>query len=46
MRELGSLLAFEAEGCRFTLFPDGRALIEGTHELDRARTLYDRFIGS
>ena len=46
VRELGSLLAFEAEGCRFTLFPDGRALIEGTHELDRARTLYDRFIGS
>lgn len=46
VRDLGSLVAFEAEGCRFTVFPDGRALIEGTHDLDRARALYDRFIGS
>lgn len=46
VRELGALLAFEVEGCRFTLFPDGRALIEGTGELERARSLYDRFVGS
>ena len=46
VRELGSLLSFEVEGCRFTLFPDGRALIEGTSELDRARSLYDRYVGS
>jgi hypothetical protein len=29
-----------------TLFADGRALIEGTDEIDRALALYDRYIGS
>ncbi|TAJ17859.1 MAG: thiazole biosynthesis adenylyltransferase ThiF [Planctomycetota bacterium] len=41
----GSLLRFEAEAVRFTLFPDGRALLEGIADLDRARALYDRWIG-
>jgi adenylyltransferase/sulfurtransferase len=41
----GSLLRFEAEDVRFTLFPDGRALLEGTSDEDRARSLYDRWIG-
>jgi molybdopterin/thiamine biosynthesis adenylyltransferase len=40
------LLVFEADGARFTVFPDGRALIEGTSDLDRARSLYDRLLGS
>lgn len=42
----GALLAFRVEDAQFTVFPDGRALIEGTHDLDRARSLYDRFLGS
>lgn len=41
----GSLLRFAAEDVRFTLFPDGRALLEGTADEDRARALYDRWIG-
>jgi adenylyltransferase/sulfurtransferase len=40
------LLAFVVEDVRFTLFPDGRALIEGTQDTDRARALYDRWIGA
>jgi adenylyltransferase/sulfurtransferase len=40
------LLAFTVEDVRFTLFPDGRALIEGTQDVDRARALYDRWIGA
>jgi len=42
----GGLLVFRAEDSRFTVFPDGRALIEGTSDLDRARTLYDRYLGA
>jgi adenylyltransferase/sulfurtransferase len=41
-----ALLAFDIEGLRFTVFPDGRALIEGTQDTDRARALYDRWVGS
>jgi len=40
------LLAFAVEEVRFTLFPDGRALIEGTQDVDRARALYDRWVGA
>jgi adenylyltransferase/sulfurtransferase len=29
----------------FTVFPDGRAIIKGTDDLDRARTLYAKYIG-
>jgi molybdopterin/thiamine biosynthesis adenylyltransferase len=29
----------------FTVFPDGRAIIKGTDNVDRARTLYARYIG-
>src|SRR5438477_1232004 len=39
------LLKFQAEGCEFTVFPDGRAIIKGTSDVDRARTLYARYIG-
>jgi adenylyltransferase/sulfurtransferase len=39
------LLKFRAEGHEFTVFPDGRAIIKGTSEVDRARTLYARYIG-
>lgn len=40
------LLGFSAEGKRFTVFRDGRALIEGLDDPLRARALYDRFLGS
>lgn len=39
------LLKFDAEGHEFTVFPDGRAIIKGTSDLDRARTLYAKYVG-
>src|SRR5262249_35091314 len=39
------LLKFHADGCEFTVFPDGRAIIKGTSEVERARTLYAKYIG-
>jgi adenylyltransferase/sulfurtransferase len=39
------LLKFAVDGCEFTVFPDGRAIIKGTSDVDRARTLYARYIG-
>jgi adenylyltransferase/sulfurtransferase len=32
-------------GYEFTVFPDGRAIIKGTDDTDRARTLYAKYIG-
>jgi adenylyltransferase/sulfurtransferase len=34
-----------AEPYEFTVFPDGRAIIKGTDDADRARTLYAKYIG-
>ncbi len=51
LRRLGAvshnrfLLKFSVEGCEFTLFPDGRAIIKGTADEDRARTLYAKYVG-
>ena len=39
------LLKFQADGCEFTVFPDGRAIIKGTADVDRARTLYAKYVG-
>jgi adenylyltransferase/sulfurtransferase len=39
------LLKFGAEGFEFTVFPDGRAIIKGTGDVDKARTLYAKYIG-
>ena len=39
------LLRFDAEGYQFTVFPDGRAIIKGTSDVDKARTLYAEYIG-
>jgi molybdopterin/thiamine biosynthesis adenylyltransferase len=39
------LLKFTAEGHEFTIFPDGRAIIKGTSDVDRARTLYAKYVG-
>ena len=39
------LLKFTADGHDFTVFPDGRAIIKGTADVDKARTLYAKYIG-
>jgi molybdopterin/thiamine biosynthesis adenylyltransferase len=39
------MLKFSAEGYEFTVFPDGRAIIKGTSDLDKARTLYAKYVG-
>jgi adenylyltransferase/sulfurtransferase len=39
------LLKFNVEGYEFTVFPDGRAIIKGTSDVDRARTLYAKYVG-
>jgi molybdopterin/thiamine biosynthesis adenylyltransferase len=39
------LLKFSADGHEFTVFPDGRAIIKGTSDVDKARTLYAKYIG-
>ena len=41
-----ALLRFAVDDVRLTLFRDGRALIEGTDDPDRARAIYDRTIGT
>ncbi|MEM7263969.1 MAG: ThiF family adenylyltransferase [Planctomycetota bacterium] len=40
------LLRFEADSLECTLFPDGRAVIQGTDQTERARAFYSRYIGS
>lgn len=45
VRTAGSILLFEAEGVALTVFPDGRALIRGTEDADRAKALYAKYVG-
>jgi adenylyltransferase/sulfurtransferase len=40
------LLRFAADGCRFSVFPGGRALLFGVRDPLRARSLYDRWVGA
>jgi molybdopterin/thiamine biosynthesis adenylyltransferase len=40
------MLKFTTEGYEFTVFPDGRAIIKGTNDIAKARTLYSQFVGS
>jgi molybdopterin/thiamine biosynthesis adenylyltransferase len=40
------MLRFGTEGYEFTVFPDGRAIIKGTNDVAKARTLYAQFIGA
>lgn len=40
------MLKARIDDLEFTLFPDGRAIFKGTHDSDRARTLYAKYIGS
>jgi adenylyltransferase/sulfurtransferase len=39
------MLKFQADGYDFTVFPDGRAIIKGTNDVDKARTLYAKYVG-
>jgi adenylyltransferase/sulfurtransferase len=39
------LLKFNVDGYQFTLFPDGRAIIKGTSDVEKARSLYAKYIG-
>jgi len=39
------MLRFQVDGFEFTVFPDGRAIIKGTNDVDKARTLYAKYIG-
>ncbi|WP_217586713.1 ThiF family adenylyltransferase [Lentibacillus saliphilus] len=40
------LKAHVSDDVHFTIFPDGRVLVQGTEDIAKARTLYDRYIGS
>lgn len=40
------MLKFECDGYRFTVFPDSRAIIQGTAQPTVARTLYAKYIGA
>ncbi len=46
VRSNNLLLRFERGENVITVFPDGRALIQGTTDVTQARSLYARFIGS
>jgi hypothetical protein len=46
VRRAGPILRCEIEQYVFTIFADGRALIEGLADVDRAIALYDRYVGS
>src|SRR4051794_28730332 len=51
LRELGAvsfnkfLLKFDVDDYQFTVFPDGRAIIKGTADADKAKTLYAKYVG-
>lgn len=40
------LVRVEVEGCQVAVFADGRAIITGTDDPARARSIYDRYIGA
>jgi adenylyltransferase/sulfurtransferase len=46
IRRAGPILRFCVEDHQLTLFPDGRALVEGTEDTDRALALVDRYVGT
>ncbi len=46
VRHNAFMLRFATEGYEFTVFPDGRAIIKGTNDIAKARTLYARFVGN
>jgi len=40
------MLKAAVDGYELTLFPDGRAIIKGTHDPDKARSLYAKYFGA
>ncbi len=46
VRHNAYMLRFAIDGFEFTVFPDGRAIIKGTNDIAKARTLYSQFVGS
>jgi hypothetical protein len=46
VRTNGMLLRFSRGPHTLTVFPDGRALVQGTTDVGLARSLYARFLGS
>ncbi|HEX2909802.1 MAG TPA: ThiF family adenylyltransferase [Chloroflexia bacterium] len=45
LQENEYLLRFKLDGYDWTLFPDARAIIKGTDDLNAAKTLYARYVG-
>jgi len=39
------MLKFDVDEYEFTVFPDGRAIIKGTNDVEKARVLYAKYIG-
>ena len=46
VRSIGSVIVFDAGDATLTIFSDGRALIRGTDDPDRARSLYAKYVGT
>lgn len=46
VRRAGDILRFRHGDFRLTVFADGRALVEGTEDVERARAVYDRTVGA
>jgi adenylyltransferase/sulfurtransferase len=46
VRANGLLLRFRTSAYTIAVFPDGRALVQGTTDIGRARSLYARYIGA
>ena len=40
------LIKFAVDGCELTIFPDARAIVQGTDDPARARTLYAKYVGA
>ncbi len=45
IQRAGPLLRFRAQEFTFSVFPDGRTLVEGTEDTGRALALVDRYLG-
>jgi adenylyltransferase/sulfurtransferase len=46
VRHNAYMLRFTTDGYFFTVFPDGRAIIGGTNDTAKARTLYAQYLGT
>ena len=46
VRQNAYLLKADLDGCELTLFADGRAIVQGTSNPDKARSLYAKYLGT